>query len=183
MPRLRWVDGSMVSDLPIERLMHLYDVNYSIVSQTNPHVVPLLERTKGLSSNRFLKLPLALVKAEAKFHGQAVSDYIRTHTKSEMLRQVSGHAYSMMSQNYYGDVTVAPNYKLGHYMKLLSNPDTKFMKELMLQGERATWPKLAMIRTHSKISKTLESCISRLKTDVRTHRGSLSLIDDHKAIR
>ena len=180
MPRLRWVDGSMVSDLPVERLMHLYDVNYSIVSQTNPHVVPFLDRTKGFDNNKFLKIPMALAKAEAQFHGKAISGFIRKHSKSEILRQLSGHAYSMMSQDYYGDVTVAPKYKLAHYMKLLSNPEPEFIKELMLEGERATWPKLAMIRTHSKISKTLESCISRLKTDVRTHRASLSLIGDHR---
>src|SRR5690606_2331629 len=42
MPRLKFVDGSVVSDLPIERLVHLYDVNFTIVSQTNPHVVPSL---------------------------------------------------------------------------------------------------------------------------------------------
>ena len=28
MPGLKWVDGSVVSDLPVERLMHLYDVNF-----------------------------------------------------------------------------------------------------------------------------------------------------------
>lgn len=44
MPRVSFVDGSVVSDLPIERLMHLYDVNFTIVSQTNPHVVPFLSR-------------------------------------------------------------------------------------------------------------------------------------------
>ena len=183
MPRLRWVDGSMVSDLPIERLMHLYDVNYTIVSQTNPHVVPFLERSKELSRNKLLKIPFALAKAELQFHGKAISNFVREHTNSEMVRQLSGHCHSMMSQNYYGDVTIAPKYKLAHYFKLLSNPEPEFIKELMLQGERATWPKLAMIRTHSKISKTLESCISRLKQDVRTHRASLSLIEDHKATR
>lgn len=183
MPRLRWVDGSMVSDLPIERLMHLYDVNYSIVSQTNPHIVPLLEKSKELDNNRLLSFPLSILKAEAKFHGQAIADFVRKRTNSEVLRQVSGHAYSMMSQNYYGDVTIAPKYKLSHYVKLLSNPDPEFIKELMLQGERATWPKLAMIKTHAKISKTLENCISRLKSEAKTHRGTLKLIDDHKMIR
>jgi len=176
MPRLRWVDGSMVSDLPVERLMHLYDVNYTIVSQTNPHVVPFLDRSNEEGKNRLWKMPAALLKAEAAFHGKAICDYVRQHSDSEIIRQVSGHCYSMMSQNYYGDVTVAPRYKLGHYLKVLSNPDSDFIKELMLEGERATWPKIAMIRTHSKISKTLEKCIEKLKADVRTHRATLSVI-------
>lgn len=176
MPRLRWVDGSVVSDLPVERLMHLYDVNYTIVSQTNPHVVPFLDNQSHQPKRNLLRFPGNILKAEAKFHGKAVFDYIRKNSSSQVLRQVSGQAYSMMSQNYYGDATIAPKYKLGHYLKMLSNPDPKMIKELMLEGERATWPKIAMIRTHAKISKNLEDNISRLKNNVRSHRGNLKLI-------
>lgn len=176
MPRLRWVDGSVMSDLPVERLMHLYDVNYTIVSQTNPHVVPFLGQQGQEKKNSKLSFPIDVLKAEAKFHGKAIFDYLRKNTNSQMLRQVSGHAYSMMSQNYYGDVTIAPKYKMNHYFKLLSNPDPDMIRELMLEGERATWPKIAMIRTHSKISKNLEENISRLKNNVRTRRANLKLI-------
>ena len=176
MPRLRWVDGSVVSDLPIERLMHLYDVNYSIVSQTNPHVVPFLDQSRQVKRSKSLSFPLSIVKAEAKFHGQAIFDYIRKNANSQILRQISGQAYTMMSQNYYGDVTIAPKYKLAHYFKLLSNPTPDMIRELMLEGERATWPKISMIRTHAKISKTLENNIARLKNDVRARRGKLKLV-------
>tara|TARA_R110002072_G_scaffold154_4_gene1065 strand:+ start:11885 stop:13351 length:1467 start_codon:yes stop_codon:yes gene_type:complete len=176
MPRLRWVDGSVVSDLPVERLMHLYDVNYSIVSQTNPHVVPFLDNQASHGRSKLLKFPMSILKSEAKFHGKAIFDYIRKNTSSQVLRQMSGHAYSMMSQNYYGDVTVAPKYNLGHYLKILSNPKPEMIRELMLEGERATWPKLSMIRTHAKISKNLEDNIARLKNNVRTRRGNLKLV-------
>ena len=176
MPRLRWVDGSVVSDLPVERLMHLYDVNYSIVSQTNPHVVPFLDNPTTNIKNKLLKFPMSILKSEAKFHGKAIFDYLRKNTNSQVIRQVSGQAYSMMSQNYYGDVTVSPKYKLGHYFKLLSNPDPEMIRELMLEGERATWPKLAMIKTHAKISKNLEDNITRLKSNVRARRGGLKLV-------
>ncbi len=176
MPRLRWVDGSVVSDLPVERLMHLYDVNYSIVSQTNPHVVPFLDHEHESSKNSWMGLPGRLLKAEAKFHGRAVCDYLRKNVKSQLVRQVSGQFYSMMTQNYYGDVTIAPRYKLAHYAKILANPDPDFVRELMLEGERATWPQISMIRTHAKISKTLEHCIAELKQNVRSHRAKLTVI-------
>lgn len=163
MPRLRWVDGSVVSDLPIERLMHLYDVNYSIVSQTNPHIVPFLAMTERRKRHGRLSLPARIIKSEIQFHGKAAFDYLRNNIDVELLRQASGHMYSIMAQNYYGDVTVAPRYSLRHYLKILSNPSTEFVKELILEGERVTWPKIAMIRTHAKISQTLENCIARLK--------------------
>lgn len=43
----RWRDGSLESDLPIIQLKELFNVNHFIVSQANPHIVPLL-RIKGL---------------------------------------------------------------------------------------------------------------------------------------
>ncbi|MDX1451072.1 MAG: DUF3336 domain-containing protein [Oleiphilaceae bacterium] len=176
MPRLRWVDGSVVSDLPVERLMHLYDVNYSIVSQTNPHVVPFLDKNHDEGPSSWASLPARLLKAEAKFHGRAVCDYLRKHCGSQVIKQMSGQLYSMMTQNYYGDVTIAPTYKLKHYTKILANPTPEFIRELMLEGERATWPQISMIRTHAKISKTLEHCIAGLKKDVRSHRAKLTVI-------
>lgn len=177
MPRLRWVDGSVVSDLPIERLMHLYDVNYTVVSQTNPHIVPFMgSARRNTNDSRLMDLPLRWAKAQLKFHGKGISDYIRKNSDWELLRQVSGQAYSMMDQRYQGDVTVTPDYKLKHYAKVISNLTPDFVEELMLEGQRATWPKIAMIRTHAQISQTLETCIAELKQDVRTHRATLSVI-------
>lgn len=176
MPRLRWVDGSVVSDLPVDRLMHLYDVNYTIVSQTNPHIVPFLDDDHKIENRSIASLPWRWAKAELKFHSQAVSDYVRKNADSEILRQVSGQVYSMMDQRYHGDVTISPHYQLKHYLKVISNPNPDFVRELMLFGERATWPRMAMIRTHAKISQTLETCIAKLKQDVRSHRAKLSVI-------
>ncbi|KZX78831.1 patatin [Oleiphilus sp. HI0009] len=175
MPNMRWVDGSVVSDLPIERLMHLHDVNFSIVSQTNPHVVPFLKEEHA-DKNRLRDLPSKILKGELRFHGQAVSDYLRKHNQNEIVRQGAGQIYSMLSQRYQGDVTLYPKYKLSHYAKVLSNPSSDFISELMMQGQRATWPRLAMIRTHAKISKTLEQCITDLKSEVRTHKAKLRVI-------
>ncbi|OEL16899.1 Triacylglycerol lipase SDP1 [Dichanthelium oligosanthes] len=43
----RWRDGSLEMDLPMMRLKELFNVNHFIVSQTNPHISPLL-RVKEL---------------------------------------------------------------------------------------------------------------------------------------
>ncbi|EKX49043.1 hypothetical protein GUITHDRAFT_50638, partial [Guillardia theta CCMP2712] len=40
---VRWTDGSLQSDLPINRLKELFNVNYVIVSQTNPHAIPFVQ--------------------------------------------------------------------------------------------------------------------------------------------
>lgn len=177
MPRLRFVDGSVVSDLPIERLMHLYDVNFTIVSQTNPHVVPFLSDRGRDEKLALANLPGHLLKSEIQFHGQGIFDYLRKRLKPEMLRQMSGHLYAIMAQRYSGDVTIAPTYTLRDYSRMLSNPDPAFVRDMILAGERATWPKISMIRSHARISKALERCVRRLKQQ-RRQSAELRLISN-----
>lgn len=176
MPRLKFVDGSVVSDLPIERLMHLYDVNFTIVSQTNPHVVPFLNRRGRDEKIRLASLPIHLLKSEIQFHGRGVFDYLRKRVQPEILRQLSGQMYTIMGQRYSGDVTLSPSYRLRDYRRMLANPDPAWVREMILQGERATWPKISMIRSHARISKTLERCIRRLKTEQRRSTAELRLV-------
>ncbi|WP_166259770.1 DUF3336 domain-containing protein [Marinobacter salicampi] len=161
--RLRFVDGSVVSDLPVERLRHLYDVNFTIVSQTNPHVVPFLSMKGEDEKLGLAGLPFHLLKSEVQFHGRGLFDFMRKRLRPELLRQVSGQFYTIMAQRYSGDVTIAPTYTLKHYRRMLSNPDPAFARQLILEGERATWPKISMIRSHGRIANTLERCIRRLK--------------------
>ena len=178
MSRLKFVDGSVVSDLPIERLMHLYDVNFTIVSQTNPHVVPFLNRRGRDEKINVANLPMHLLKSEIQFHGQGLFDYLRKRVQPEMLRQVTGQMYTIMGQRYSGDVTISPTYRLRDYRRMLSNPDPAWVREMILQGERATWPRISMIRSHARISKTLERCIRRLKSEQRRSTAELRLVSN-----
>ncbi|MBS3803327.1 MAG: DUF3336 domain-containing protein [Oleiphilaceae bacterium] len=174
--RLRFVDGSVVSDLPVERLRHLYDVNFTIVSQTNPHVVPFLSGRGEDEKLNLAKLPMHLLKAEIQFHGQGLFDFMRKRMRPELLRQVSGQLYTIMAQRYSGDVTIAPHYQFRHYRKMLSNPDPAFVRQMILEGERATWPKMAMIRSHAHIANTLERCIRRLRDRKTAASGDLRVV-------
>lgn len=42
----RWRDGSLEEDLPMRSLSEMFNVNYFLVSQTNPHIVPALNLKK-----------------------------------------------------------------------------------------------------------------------------------------
>ncbi len=178
MPKLRWVDGSVVSDLPIKQLTHLYNVNFSIVSQTNPHIVPFLrDPYKMPSRGKVRDIPWRALKSELKFHGTVLFDYLRQSTNVELLRQGFGQAYSILAQRYAGDITIAPRYRLWHYSKILKNPDKHFIKRMILEGERATWPMISVICTHAKISRTLQKATAALKDRVVGKRPKLTLID------
>ncbi|MBU1537033.1 DUF3336 domain-containing protein, partial [Myxococcota bacterium] len=45
LPTERWVDGTLGGDLPMARVSRLHNVNHYIVSQTNPHIYPLLSKS------------------------------------------------------------------------------------------------------------------------------------------
>jgi NTE family protein len=166
MPENRYVDGSVRSDLPIERLMHLYDVNFSIVSQTNPHIVPFVKDSNDGHKPGLASLPYRVLKTELKFHGGLLFDHMRKESRFEIVRQLTGQAYSIMRQRYEGDITIAPDYSMRHYRMMMSNLTPEIVAELMLMGERKTWPKIAMIRAHAKISQTIAACVDRLKRRV-----------------
>lgn len=176
MPRLHFVDGSVVSDLPIERLKHLYNINFTMVSQTNPHIVPFLKLRNTGEKTRLLGLPGQLLKSEMLFHGRGMFDFLRKRVRPELLRQSAGQIYTIMAQRYYGDVTFAPRYTFDHYRRMLTNPTPEFVRQMMLEGERATWPHISQIRSHTKISQTLERCISRLRKRVDQRRAEIRVI-------
>ena len=54
--RMMFIDGSVASDLPMERLKELFNVNTFIVSQVNPFVCPFVsvDKTSVLDTKRIL---------------------------------------------------------------------------------------------------------------------------------
>ena len=48
-------------------------------------------------------------------------------------------------------------------LRLFSNPSADDIQQYIVDGERATWPKLERIRLQTQISRTFEDCIRLLK--------------------
>lgn len=164
MPSERWVDGSVKSDLPRERLMHLFNVNYFLAVQVNPHIVPFMENDKKRLEKSLRSWPRRALREELKFHGMGIMNFLRSQVTNEAGHQLLDHAYTVLAQRYYGDVTIAPHrYTVAHFRHMLSEPNRERWEWFRLQGERATWPKIAMIRTHARISQTLTDCTQRLE--------------------
>jgi hypothetical protein len=47
---------------------------------------------------------------------------------------------AIMSQRYYGDITIVPDFGIDDYLNIVSNPTIQFLVDACLKGERATWP-------------------------------------------
>ncbi|MGH8506450.1 MAG: DUF3336 domain-containing protein [Stenotrophobium sp.] len=163
MPLLKWNDGSLKSDLPTLRIRRLHNVNHFIVSQTNPHVLPFVSRhepgSKGVV-NSARDFAFSSVREQAK----SVLNLARANLPfGGSLRKPLDLASNILDQDYRGNINIFPDVSIWRYANVTSNPSMESIQRFILEGERATWPRMEMIRCQTKISQTLDDCTARLQ--------------------
>ena len=158
LPNRRWVDGSMSNDIPAKRLARLYGVNHHIVSQANPLVsglaVDISRKDEPLQVVRdaTMKSGITWMNASAALWRSPLERLPRVNSAVNLM-------LSIANQEYLGDVNIIrPKYKLPA-KKHTEALDLKDIKALVSLGERTTWPKIEMVRTQTKISRTLDDIL------------------------
>ncbi len=162
MPSLKWVDGTLKSDLPMLRLRRLHNVNHYIVSQTNPHVVPFVQHHRVLQKNVVHHGKELVLNAVGRQAENLVNLMYQLTPFGIGKRRLSS-LQSILEQDYRGNITIVPQFRLRDYWGIIRNPTPRMVDSLILEGERATWPRIAMIRNQTRISQTLERCVARLR--------------------
>lgn len=174
----KWVDGSMRSDFPQEKMARLYNINYTIASQVNPHIVPFMQSDLERYRKDVLSWPARLVRYQAKMIAMEAMDLTRNYVGSFFpIRRLLDHGYGILGQRYYGDVNIIAKYGLRHYHYILKNPRPKIFKILQQEGERATWPKISAIETHARIGKTIEHCLALLHKQEKKQQDEFYYVD------
>ena len=157
----KWVDGSLHGDLPKLRLTRLHNINHFIVSQTNPHVLPMAQLKGGASGARPTLAGMAT--ALARNQGAGVVDLVRRVSGDGTLGLMTDQLHTLVSQDYRGDIDIHPRFQPHIYRKVFSNPSRRDLDFFILEGERAVWPRIAMIAEHTRISRAFDRCLRRLK--------------------
>lgn len=162
MPGSKWVDGSLHSDLPMLRVGRLHNVNHYLVSQANPHVIPFLTEKKNVKKGM---LPFArqAVISSVNVYGKHLIKLARENTDSRTFGMMLEKVDTLSNQQYSGDITIFPREKAAKYLQIFANLTQDGLQSFIDEGERETWPKIERIRNATKISKTFESCLQRLK--------------------
>ncbi|KAH8669463.1 acyl transferase/acyl hydrolase/lysophospholipase [Tricladium varicosporioides] len=163
-----WIDGSVDNDLPMTRLAEMFNVNHFIVSQVNPHVVPFLVKddetiTKAAQNEEtgpgWVYTLTNLAKDEVLHRMQVLAEL-------GVFPNLITKCRSVLSQKYSGDITILPAIDYKDFPRMLKNPTTDFMLQACLCGEKATWPKLSMIRNHCAIELELDAAVQKLRARV-----------------
>ena len=81
-------------------------------------------------------------------------------------RPLIEQAYAMTSQQYLGDINIHFPPRASLYRKVLSNPTPEDLEMYINLGEQATWPRLAMIKDQTRISRAFDRCIARLEQEL-----------------
>ena len=160
LPGEQWADGSLSSDVPKKRLSRLQNINHFVVSQTNPHVIPF---ARAASGDGFLSRSVRLTTRFARGQSMSLLDAAQELAIGTPAGPIIESAQKFLGQDYGGDINIHPRFKPSLYAKMFSNPKAKDMAQFVLEGQRATWPRLAMIRNQTAISRALHQTIRRLK--------------------
>jgi TAG lipase/steryl ester hydrolase/phospholipase A2/LPA acyltransferase len=153
LPNRRWVDGAVTDDLPAKRLARLYGVNHYIVSQANPLALAMMSTSKlmpipDLTKSIMRHTTRELLRASEQFSRR----YLR---QVPSVGQAMSMFYSVMAQDYQGDINIVPSFNYVDPQKLLARLTTKEIEDLILEGERSTWSQLERIRICTKVGRTL----------------------------
>ncbi|MGM0563345.1 MAG: DUF3336 domain-containing protein [Pseudomonadota bacterium] len=176
LPSMKWADGSLKSDLPRLRLSRYFDVNHYIVSQTNPHVVPFMQ-FQNVVDRSGLNTPVTRFAANtARVNTEHLLNTAQQNMKNKGMGRAIGGLHTMMKQNYRGDITLIPRFRLQSYARILSNPSPAEIADYMLAAERQTWPNIERIRNATMVSATLDECIKQVKAQSRQQRQRLRAV-------
>jgi len=161
LPSRRWIDGSFSQDLPAKRLARMYGVNHFIVSQVMPGLGREPDGKPGLRK--------ILADASVAASKQMLRGYLDFFQRYSRVGPRMGTAMNavnaLMEQQYTADINIFPGYGLASLGKLLKMMSEDEMAALIRAGERATWPKIPIIDTTTRIGRTLDSILHAFEVD------------------
>jgi len=137
--RVKFIDGSLSADLPMQRLSELFNVNIFIVSQTNPWVIPFLEQEdhkevfQAEKTFNLWKLIKTLIFSEIKHR------FIQIQTLGILPKFITKW-FNIITQDYKGHVTIFPVPKIVDYFKIFDNPNKESIVYATIHASRRTFP-------------------------------------------
>lgn len=159
----KWKDGSLRTDIPLKSLNLHFNVNFSVVSQVNPHVSLWFFSSRGTVGR-----PVTHRRGRGwrgGFLGSAIEQFIKLDLNKwlkvlrhlELLPRPLGQDWSeVFLQRFSGTVTIWPKTKISDFWHILSDPSMQRLAGMIRAGQLAAWPKLKFVSNRMAIEKVIE---------------------------
>lgn len=154
---------SLRTDIPLKALNLHFNVNFSIVSQVNPHISLFFFSSRGAVGR-----PVSHRRGRGwrgGFAGSAAETYLKLDLSKwlkvlrhlELLPRPLGQDWSgIWLQQFSGTVTIWPKSQISDFFYILSDPTSERLARMLQVGQQSTFPKLLFIANRMKIERLIE---------------------------
>lgn len=172
---MKFSDGSMEVDLPMQQLGEMFNVNHFIISQANPHAV--MFGTYNTEKSVWIHPVMGLFNSLLVFLKDQLRGWL-THA----VELVGGRRFSplfgtqrdfgtqILTQEYEGrdcDISMVPwlthRSLVSAFLHCIYNPSKEEFLNWIGEAERETWRHVPAIRSHIAEEVTLDRCVQRLR--------------------
>lgn len=159
----KWKDGSLRTDIPLKALNRHFNVNFSVVSQVNPHINLFFFSSRGTVGK-----PVTHRRGRGwrgGFLGSAVEQYLKLDLTKwlkvlrhlELLPRPLGQDWSeIWLQRFSGTITLWPKSKLSDFVYILSDPPPARLAYMIFAGQQSTFPTIKFVANRMKIERRIE---------------------------
>ena len=142
-------------------MARIYGANHFIVSQVNPHIFPFVTDTKR-KKDVLTTVRQAAARSAREWVNASASVLEKPLAWNSAVNRLANVGLSIINQDYFGDINILPDKRLFNPLRLLAHRSIEEVVELIEMGEKATWPKIEMIRIQSNISRKLDRILTKL---------------------
>ncbi|KAJ5362958.1 hypothetical protein N7541_003802 [Penicillium brevicompactum] len=177
----KWKDGSLRTDIPIKALNLHFNVNFTIVSQVNPHINLFFFSSRGTVGR-----PVTHRKGRGwrgGFLGTAIEQYIKLDLNKwlrvlrhlELLPRPMGQDWSeIWLQKFSGTVTIWPKSIPSDFIHILSDPSPERLARMIHVGQQSAFPKIQFVQNRLKIENEIMKGLQESRTGGRALSPILS---------
>ncbi|KAJ6783650.1 hypothetical protein PWT90_06994 [Aphanocladium album] len=186
----KWKDGSLRTDIPIKALNTHFNVNFTIVSQVNPHVNLFFFSSRGSVGHPVTHRKGRgwrggfLMSAVEHYLKLDMNKWLRFVRHAELLPRPLGQDWSQLwLQQFSGTITIWPKSVPSDFYHILSDPDEARLARMLHEGRQSAFPTLKFIGNRLKVERLVDR--GRVESRPWVRRGSLQTIlseDDLRSI-
>lgn len=160
----KWKDGSLRTDIPLKALNLYFNVNFTIVSQVNPHINLFFFSSRGSVGQ-----PVTHRKGRGwrgGFLGTAAEQYIKLDLTKwlkilrqlELLPRLLGQDWSQiwLQQGFGGTITIWPRSIAMDFVHILTDPTPARLARMLHEGQQSAFPTLKFVANRLKIERLVE---------------------------